>query len=659
MEPLHSTLWSASPVEQSTSHRFIFEEQREVRQWYLENQYQIDEIRNDATYFFKGVFVQTEPRRVPESDRDGLISWKKIKQEASGEEGDEENADRAVHSNRRRKNTPTKPIDAKGKSKRKAVKEMTLEEMRRQIGAGTSATDPPHNSSDDDNDSEKKDEDAIEASMTLEPLRFRGLHTRRLYDLHGAWKPRYRKLTGDVFRLTPEQIDNAVSDSEDDEEPYYQPTFEINDKEIEEEDAETTWDIPHEELNRLKFIKGQKKRLTKNFNDPTIFKNVSSFSQTYFLFRRKMSGMDAFPRHLKVGKVRRESPRVQLLMQSLSPSTLQFLSKNRSSGAFSSSLTSPKNPRLDQEDDVFVNFHSYNSLRDKWEKSENETATAKHMVTNILYRSILEKKYELARRALGIYIRQEDSDMRPIYSMALRILEHRKKERERESGNSAFSESNQLPSSLNNLQDIGEDEELIRWMIVAYPAMIEYFSSRRNQPKNVEYTQLHVLKMLHKPAPIGYSEALDYLDDLVRKAPYLGEPVFFLLRASANTQLAFDKGADINLRLRAIDRVHDDYRVVQKLGGENFYPDKLVDVQLEQLNILQELLRDGKDYDEKNSDESSSGSSGEEDEEQADASETPNTDESSSNSEGSSPSPAPGTAPESPSSSSSSEPDSD
>lgn len=111
---------------------------------------------------------------------------------------------------------------------------------------------------------------------------------------------------------------------------------------------------------------------------------------------------------------------------------------------------------------------------------------------------IFEKKYELARQALGVYARIPDADFRYVYLMALKLIQERIKDREENSG------SNKMLASGYDLHEIEKDEELIRWMCVGYPYIIE-----RMRPNEHRYT--------HKTAHFNVFYAITLLKNLGRQ----------------------------------------------------------------------------------------------------------------------------------------------
>ncbi|VVT54061.1 uncharacterized protein SAPINGB_P003887 [Magnusiomyces paraingens] len=538
MEPLHISLLTPSILKNKTVRRFHYEEQREIRQWYKTNRNDLSDIRDNPHYCYKGLFVQTESR----SSSSKSASKKKSNS---------------------------------GKKSNKVSKFSNSKRSSDMSSSGQTTVNL-------DEKGEDEDEDAIEANSVIEPLRFRGLYTRNLYDLLGRLKPKYQSNTKEFKGFSADNFSDIERSSDSDEENFYSPAFEIN-----ENNSESLLGVDSQEISTFHLLKDQKSRISKNLSNPELLGDSLRRKKQDLLFRCELSGIESLPQPLKVGKIRRESPRVQMLMKSLSSTTLQFLSKNRSRNDFKNKNipTADYNHfKLPREDDVFINFHSCAKLNNNSGQKITEAVTAKQMVANILCKSILDKKYELARRALGIYVRHDDSDMRLVYSAALKILDYRKTEKR----SNVLNQNGDIENG--DVNEISEDEELIRWMIVAYPSMIEYFQLSRSFPKNIEYAQLYVMKMLYKPEPRGYNEAIDYLDDLLRKAPYLDEPVFYLLRAFANTQKAYDENADTSERLKAIDSIQNDYQNVHELGGEGFYPKDLITLQRKNIGKLQKSL---------------------------------------------------------------------
>lgn len=583
MEPLNKYFIYRPLAHRETTEKFIEHEQKEIRYWYRQNRLDLDRIQNDIDYVYRGRFVQSEPR--------GLVKDLKLQQ----------------------KSRKTKKNKDKNERKRKKGKKgLTLQELRqkndRKLVEEEDNHDTPEN---ENNDQNSQDENEL---LRVLPLLFCGLHSRNLYTVTG--------------RL--EQTSSSNTAPENDRSDSEEGSLEvISDSESEDDEFS---ELTHQQQIYSKISKKIRREIA---NDSQKFIGRALInSAPERNFRVELNGIENFPLPLQVANVRRESPRIQLLMSSLSPSTQNFLARNKSAP-----LHTPENPKAREatpdiielplkrdgnllknvrfdEHDVTVNFYDYDKYFDNFPIHQNSTLTARRMVSNILYRAFIEKKYELARRAMGVYVREIDSDIRFVYSIALKILERRQSEREQSMNRDNIIGTNSyLSSSYNTGQNIAEDEEFIRWLIVGYPAISEKKTKWREFASNVEFNLTYVLKLLKKPSPHGYEEAIEYLNDLLMKAPYLDEPIFYILRAAANTQLAFDKEnmtaiptksyQILKRRINAIDEVHKDLEKSIEIGGEGFYPKEIIDSQLESLDHLQTLLREGKDLGDSDSDSDS------------------------------------------------------
>lgn len=562
MEPLNRLAFAPKESRWEIEETFQYEERREIIFWNRKNRKILKDIKADINYVYRGQFVQTERRKVTQ--------------------------------------TLVKTLDKSAQPKRKKTRGLTINELRRRNEQGSQAPL-------DDNNKEPEETNDHETISQVSPLTFVGLHTRYQYDLEGNITTTSVRKVVNVMLSESESEPSETSDDDQLEDPQ-------------------TRKRPHRDLERAE--RKRKRRdieLARQFRQklrpdrPMVHKKRTYLAQLSTEYRQTLAGFEDFPQPLKIGKVRRESPRVRLLLTNLSPTTQNFLSKTPNKDKDIQNA----NPGGSDEKDVSVRFYDYSKYHSNTSYKTTAPQTSKSMVINILYRSFFEKKYELARQALGVYARIPDADFRYVYLMALKLIQERIKDREENSG------SNKMLASGYDLHEIEKDEELIRWMCVGYPYIIERMrpNEHRYTHKTAHFNVFYAITLLKKPWPSGYTEALDLLNDLMVKPPYVNEPIFYILRAAANTILAYDKNEmrqhtshdriqeARNRRIRAIDQVHEDLERMVQLGGETFYPKSVIDEQLKGLDDLHDLLRDGGDI--VSSDENGDSSTDSENEEEA------------------------------------------
>lgn len=536
MDPLSSHhLQSISNNINRASHIFQLEECREIRLWNKYHKDRLDEILNDSSYCYRGRFVQTIRRD------------KGVEEQAADEEQE---------------------LDEDESQRRKSKKSKKAKKVQKQ-------------------------ETTLQPGVRSPPeLMFVGLYTQIFYNYKGEIKSKYRKKVMDMSDSENEadlmsesskpavktQIPNAVESVHDDQIP-------------------NRLESSHKQLSSHKYHKNPKtiKHMRQELDIETRIMNICRDPERFekdalTTFQKTVFGLEKYPQPLKVGKVQKETARTKLLLSTLSPSTQHFLAKRScrkgSCKNFSEEDTHKKKAHgrshLSSSDLVSVRFYDYTKAHLNQSSSDNGFNTSKTMVSTILFRSFLEGKYELARQALAVYIRTPDPDLRFVYTIVLRILQER------------------VGSSLSFSQnDAEKDSEFMRWMCVAYPSVHEARASEKvkRTAKSVDFYGLTLLQMMLTGSAKGYRDALEMLQDLIVKPPYVDEPIFYLLRATANCMLACDEG-DLRERINAVDKVYNDFERIKELEKRNsssFYPQALAEQLLEKLESLQDNLQTGQD----------------------------------------------------------------
>lgn len=571
-----------SVAQSRTFNTFLTEERREIQLWSMLNKSKLESIKRDVNYLYRGQYVQTLRRKV----------W---------EQGGSADGRKSLGEEKKKKKKEGK--------ERKQRKGKTLQELRdlnrnnENGGAGSSQQLQEEESTQNNETSTSKP-----TSFQIGELLFVGLYTQTHYDTNCQIVSNIRKKIRNLDEISMESpFESESSSSSDDEDTQNNQSISMKGRPPLSK---------HKRLHLLKKLRNIK-RLKKQLDLDTRLNAIENSPEsngvdTMMLFQRNVLGLESYPKPLKVGKVYRQSPRIDPLLATLSLDTQKFLAKRSQTPL--RCLNSLKEPKsifgAGNSDVVSVRFYNYIEATTGNLDIINGFSTAKQMVSSILFRSFFEQQYELARYALGVYVRTPDSDYRFVYTMAYKLIQQQLDQQ----NDSSYARNNHYTSSSKSPE---KDEEFIRWMCVAYPTLVDQLMPQKNKRthKSVDFHVFLLLKLLKKPWPGGYTEALEVLEDLVARVPYVDEPIFYLLRIVANTMLAHDSGSVpkedrirkqeiVQKRLKSIDQVYLDFEKIKTFGDEKFYPEDLVQKQLSILNDLEERLRN----EDEESDEGSSDS---------------------------------------------------
>lgn len=302
-------------ISRFNSTNYCREEREEIKEWFR-NHYNvlpelIHKINNhngdEEIYSYLGHYVQSEIKVV------GLKDTLKRRTKKAGEDSGDD----------LRSNGVKRPkASQKARKKRKKARRRSKNQDE---SYSEDSEDDDSEENDDDND--KKEEEEV---VTKKALLFRGFYSRMLYDMHGNVRSKYRLRNG---------IGNIWDENDFDD---------FEDSRINKKAREIT--------SFGGVIEGRPKKYAKahslfRFSDDS---TSLTYGRKKSLYAQEIAGNDLFPNTAPIvpaptiGKIRRESPRVNLLMSSLSQETQKFL--NRGKKAFDNKY------KIDPDEDVYIDF---------------------------------------------------------------------------------------------------------------------------------------------------------------------------------------------------------------------------------------------------------------------------------------------------------------